>query len=868
MNRQDPMMPTPNQPGESAVESEHQVHALAPGAASVTTSRHHATVLIDDEVIAPPAAEKPKRRRGRPPGSTTRVTHAHVTADEFAVLRAVAQGVDIAAAARQYLLWPGRVPERPALLKIYSDLLRRVEAGAQALPENKLARRMVRDLLNHQTVVLDSPASPYPSTGPACAAPAAVPSPTPGHATATTSSDPATLAQTRRVKPTGADSAASAPGSAVAAQSPAATRHSKLPTLEEFAARFDEDMYSEAELLELYEEEYGTLQAVNPASPVRPNVSPTALVQKAMADAPLARQSQVQSPLASFRPPSSAPSGEGAEADQQIESANALAAKSLAARIEIQLKAINWLDERLGTRPVRTHHVDQWVRLNEAQRQAMREAGVIKLGDLVDWISLQGERWVEKVPGYGLARGRNLLQWLKRWEIEPREGLKPVQVADPMPSSSSARSLATVAGVGLVPLMSMDWPLALNGASGKFRRPNENSLAANNDQEAVQAWFRLLRDKSAHTQTSYRRAIERLILWAVHERGLALSSLTELDMQDFKDFLCSPPAHWVQDPKADRWRKASTWRPLKGPLNEMSLNVTFAAVSAMYSHWMESQYTTLNPARKLIGRRSDELTMDVKRSFTDQDMDVIARTFEKLPDTPAKRRLRAILLLLELAGLRREEACNATWGDVQRVRVDGNLTDNMCIEVIGKGNRQRFVPLHEAVLAALKVHLQDRKELMAKGKKLQKFKTIPDKKQPLLGVLDDKWIQVHDRRLDDQAAIEDQVVEEFERPALQDTVNKTGGLSVQLVYLILKEFFKQCSNEAKESVTDDMATFKRASTHWLRHTFAHHLLKETDRDLALVQAVLGHKSITTTAIYVKADLEARVKGVKKLRGSI
>ena len=260
--------------------------------------------------------------------------------------------------------------------------------------------------------------------------------------------------------------------------------------------------------------------------------------------------------------------------------------------------------------------------------------------------------------------------------------------------------------------------------------------------------------------------------------------------------------------------------------------------------------------------------MDVKRSFTDQDMDVIARTFEKLPDNPAKRRLRAILLLLELGGLRREEACNATWGDIQRVRIDGNLTDNMCIEVIGKGNRQRFVPLHESVLDALRDHLQDRKELMANGNKLQKFKAVTDKKQPLLGVLDDKWILVHDKRLDDQAPIANSKWDEFDHRSPQYTVNKTGGLSVQSVYQILKGFFKQCSDTAQESVTDDMATFKRASTHWLRHTFAHHLLKETERDLALVQAVLGHKSISTTAIYVKADLEARMKGVKKLRGSV
>lgn len=66
----------------------------------------------------------------------------------------------------------------------------------------------------------------------------------------------------------------------------------------------------------------------------------------------------------------------------------------------------------------------------------------------------------------------------------------------------------------------------------------------------------------------------------------------------------------------------------------------------------------------------------------------------------------------------------ASWANPQAIR--GNFCHqwaNLCIEVIGKGNRLRFVPLHETVREELKVHLHDRK-------KLQKFKTIPDKSSP------------------------------------------------------------------------------------------------------------------------------------------
>ena len=816
-----------------ALDPQHSVQAPGDVGHSSRASRQFTTVVIDEEPQValepsmPGKPDKPKRRRGRPPGAKTQVAHEHVTADEFAVLRAVAQGMDIAAAARQFLRWPGRAPERPDLLQIYSELLSRVEAGAQAFLDPKLARRMVRDLLNHQTVVPEAAV-------PVKAGSAEVHSATHvdgGTALPVTPPSPLNL-----------------------------PRKPSRPTLEEFSAQFDEDMYSEAELIELYEEAHSDERDASVSEAV-----PHSLVELDIEQ------------LLNVEPVSKASHDSGVAAGEtanQVVFAEALAAKSLSQRVEIQLAAINWLEERLGKRPARNHQVSQWVKLDGAQRQALREVGVVSLGDLVDWMSLQGERWVKKLPGYGVSRGRSLVQWLSRWPIEPREGLKPLPFLEGSPTPSTGRALSAVAGteIGaggrLAPLLAMDWPVSLNGSSGEFRSPSANSLSAHNDQEAVHAWFRLLKDKSPHTQAAYRRAIERLILWAVHERGLALSSLTELDMQDFKAFLCHPPAHWVQEPKADRGRGAGTWRPLKGPLNQVSLNVTFAAVSAMYAHWMESRYTTLNPARKLIGKRTDELSMDVRRSFTDQDREVIALTFDKMPDTPAKRRLRAILLLLEMGGLRREEACKATWGQVQPVRIDGRLTHDMCIEVVGKGNRQRFVPLHDDVVAALREHMKDRRALMEQRKMLQ-FKSIPDNEQPLLGVLDDRWILAQDKQLARRRVSDaPDLLPMDARGVPKFTVNKNGALSVQSIYQILKDFFSDCSEMAGESVTDKRGTFRRASTHWLRHTFAHHLLKETDRDLALVQTVLGHKSITTTAIYVKADLEERVKGVKKLRGSV
>ncbi|RYE42372.1 MAG: site-specific integrase [Hyphomicrobiales bacterium] len=72
-----------------------------------------------------------------------------------------------------------------------------------------------------------------------------------------------------------------------------------------------------------------------------------------------------------------------------------------------------------------------------------------------------------------------------------------------------------------------------------------------------------------------------------------------------------------------------------------------------------------------------------------------------------------------------------------------------------------------------------------------------------------------------------------------------------------RNFSRSAGCLSGEDPTDPRSVFRRASTHWLRHTYAHHALREPGKDLTVVQQILGHRSITTTAIYVKADMEAR-----------
>jgi site-specific recombinase XerD len=93
--------------------------------------------------------------------------------------------------------------------------------------------------------------------------------------------------------------------------------------------------------------------------------------------------------------------------------------------------------------------------------------------------------------------------------------------------------------------------------------------------------------------------------------------------------------------------------------------------------------------------------------------------------------------------------------------------------------------------------------------------------------------------------------------------NKDGRLSASSIADILKDFFKRVGDRA--DLVTGQADFAAASTHWLRHTFAHRVIAETDAKLATVQKLLGHASLVTTGLYLDADMTERVRAVAQLQ---
>jgi hypothetical protein len=86
--------------------------------------------------------------------------------------------------------------------------------------------------------------------------------------------------------------------------------------------------------------------------------------------------------------------------------------------------------------------------------------------------------------------------------------------------------------VTLPPMEDIALPSTLDGSQGKNRAHEASLLPAQHDMQAIELWLSRL-DKDSHTYRAYRREAERILLWAIIDRGKAFSSLHTIDLSDY-----------------------------------------------------------------------------------------------------------------------------------------------------------------------------------------------------------------------------------------------------------------------------------------------------------------------------------------------
>ena len=208
-----------------------------------------------------------------------------------------------------------------------------------------------------------------------------------------------------------------------------------------------------------------------------------------------------------------------------------------------------------------------------------------------------------------------------------------------------------------------------------------------------------------------------------------------------------------------------------------------SSIKAFFKYLMIEDLIETNPSDLIEGPR---LSRKIPEVLDYQDIQSMLNAIDL--SHPQGTRNRAILETLYASGLRVSELIE--------LRLSNLYLDIGFIKVIGKGNKERIVPIGDEAVKHIQLYLAGVRSRMRRIK--------PEAENMLF-------------------------------------LNRRGGqLSRVMIFLIVKETAKKAGIS------------KNVSPHTFRHSFATHLI-EGGADLKAVQDMLGHESILTTEIYTHLD---------------
>ena len=277
-------------------------------------------------------------------------------------------------------------------------------------------------------------------------------------------------------------------------------------------------------------------------------------------------------------------------------------------------------------------------------------------------------------------------------------------------------------------------------------------------------YLRHERGQAEHTQKTYAGLLNRFAAWAA---GQKLTDWKQVELKHLMAYLQHERARGLQHEE-----KASTRR-----LSSESVYLQIAALRAFYNFAETEKLLPANPAEHLsLPKRWKRLP----KSLTNDEIAKLLKP--ETPETPSGLCDQAVLELAYASGLRISELCGIR---LEQLHIDAGF-----VTVIGKGNKERVVPVGSKAVEALNRYL-------AVGRP----KLVTPKS-----------------------------------PANVFLHSRGGRFATVTLWLRIKQ------RAARTGIA------RNITPHMLRHSFATHLL-EHGADLRVIQEMLGHASINTTEIY-------------------
>lgn len=279
--------------------------------------------------------------------------------------------------------------------------------------------------------------------------------------------------------------------------------------------------------------------------------------------------------------------------------------------------------------------------------------------------------------------------------------------------------------------------------------------------KGFKAWLQLEKSLAANSVEAYLRDIDKLTDYLQATKKMITPQ--ELELKDLEKFI-----QWVSELGMT---VASQSRIISG-------------LRSFYTYCIIEQIVTVNPTA-LLETPKQKRSLPDTLSFEEIESIIAQVDLSK----PEGGRNKAILETLYSCGLRVSELVN--------LRISCLFLDVGFIRVIGKGDKERLVPIGSAAIKYINLYKNE--------------------------------IRVHMNI----------------KPGQEDFLflNRRGSkLSRVMIFIMLKE------------LAASAGILKNISPHTFRHSFATHLV-EGGADLRAVQEMLGHESITTTEIYTHLDRE-------------
>lgn len=356
-----------------------------------------------------------------------------------------------------------------------------------------------------------------------------------------------------------------------------------------------------------------------------------------------------------------------------------------------------------------------------------------------------------------------------------------------------------------------------------------NMLGATNDAQAIKTF--LMDYKSAKlTYRSYLKEIERLVLWAIHIPKISISDLKRNHLIEYRAFLEDPqPFELWCGPRKPRLSSNGLtnpqWRPFASPLSKPTIRKTISILDSFFNYLVQNNYFAGNPLavdKRRKGKKSNSTDRWLER-------DEILITLKALEENKSKDnqfeiiRAKFIILTLFYTGLRLAELTHHKMGDFSLIEGEWYL------KVIGKGEKARKIVVVDEYLDAL-----------INFRKFLELPALPDfeEQTPLISAKDLKTPLTDSR--------------------VWQILKWAFNLGAQHYECMVAD-----SEEKKLINIHKASKLRKASTHWLRHSYGTYLVK-SGCEIEKVKELMGHSDISTTMIYIhiaKRDLHSSARNL-------